>query len=222
MGIMSLLSEAGVPRDLLRAARQNGTLPSPAGQPGASAEDIDAALGRLASRSLLTFSIDDSVVTVHRITMRVIREREAGSGRLPCTAVAVAGMIDAATGSLAKPWQNWLAAHDIIQQINALHEHVTGHVEGAGHELTDSILRLRGWALSCLTLLGGGKSQAIEIGPAVVADSEQMRGQADAVTLISQVELARRWRCRCRDDRPCGGSPAPRLAAGLPSAAPGT
>ena len=39
-----------------------------------SCEVVDRVLGRLAGASLLTFSVDGSTVTAHRLVTRVIRE----------------------------------------------------------------------------------------------------------------------------------------------------
>ena len=51
-------------------------------------------LGRLAGTSLLTFSVDGSSVTVHRLVMRVIRESLAARGALATVCAAAADALD--------------------------------------------------------------------------------------------------------------------------------
>ena len=105
-----------------RAARPAPAARQPTRPPGR--ESIDEALGRLANASLLTFSVDDSTVAAHRLTMRVARERQAEDGSLAALGAGVAGLLSVVTQSLAEPWQNRPAARDAVQQIMALHEHL--------------------------------------------------------------------------------------------------
>ena len=81
MDLIALLSETGVSRSLLHAAGQLGILNLP-DRMSADSAAVDEALGHLASRSLVTFSIDGMTVTAHRLTMRVARERASGNGNL--------------------------------------------------------------------------------------------------------------------------------------------
>ena len=70
-----MLSSTGVRRSLVHAAAMQGILKRD-GQAGElSADVVDRALGRLAGASLLTFSLDGSRVSVHRLVMRIIREQ---------------------------------------------------------------------------------------------------------------------------------------------------
>ena len=61
INLVALLAATGVARPLLYAAGQQGLLQHYLTGP----ERIDEALGRLASASLLTFSVDDATVTAH-------------------------------------------------------------------------------------------------------------------------------------------------------------
>ena len=72
MGIMAVLSGAGVRRDLLHAAGQAGLLAS--GGHRVAAALVDRALEQLADWSLLTFSLDGQTIIVHRLVLRVVRE----------------------------------------------------------------------------------------------------------------------------------------------------
>ena len=90
MELVAVLSAAGVRRDLVQAAARQGVLGRD-GQAGElSLEVVDRALGRLAGTSLLTFSVDGSSVSAHRLVMRVIREQLAAGNSL--TAVCAAAV----------------------------------------------------------------------------------------------------------------------------------
>ena len=95
MDLMASLSSAGVSRAILHSAAAMGVV-SAAGQlsrrgrgrgaePGEmSPVDADAAIGQLARWLLLTFSRDASVISAHRLIMRVVRElRMAGCAERP-------------------------------------------------------------------------------------------------------------------------------------------
>src|ERR1019366_4133028 len=125
---VALLSAAGVSRALLYAAGQQGLLRHTGTETAAGPASIDEALGRLASASLLTFSVDDATVAAHRLTMRVAVERQAQHGNLAGLGAGVAGLLLVVTQSLDRPWQNRAAARDAIQQIMALHEHLAPYL----------------------------------------------------------------------------------------------
>ena len=74
MDLLAVLSAAGVPRTLVYAADRAG-LPGRDGPLAEMGPEVaDRALARLAAASLLTFSLDGSSVSVHRLVMRVIRD----------------------------------------------------------------------------------------------------------------------------------------------------
>jgi hypothetical protein len=143
---VALSSTAGVSRALLYAAGQQGLLQHPGTETPAGPQSIDEALGRLASASLLTFSVDDATVAAHRLTMRVAVERQAQDASLAGLGAGLAGLLLVVTRSLAEPWQNRAAARDAIQQIIALHEHLAPYLGEQDAALTETLLRLRGCA----------------------------------------------------------------------------
>jgi len=193
---VALLSAAGVSRELLYAAGQQGLLQLPAAGPAS----IDEALGRLTSASLLTFSVDDATVAAHRLTMRVAVERQAHDRSLAGLGAGLAGLLSVVTESLAEPWQNRAAARDAIQQIMALHEHLAPYLGEQDAALTETLLRLRGWAIWCLNDLGDSFPQAIEYGQGLVADSERVLGDTHPSTLASRNNLAAAFRAAGRLD----------------------
>jgi tetratricopeptide (TPR) repeat protein len=188
--VISLLSAAGVPRALLHAAGHEGLLRQPAEGPAAGPEKIDEALGHLASTSLLTFSVDDSTISAHRLTMRVALERQAHDGNLAGLGAGVAGLLTTVTQSLTEPWQNRPAARDTVQQIMALHERLTPRLAEDDTAVTEDLLRLRRWAIWCLNELADSSAQAIEYGQNLLTDSEQILGDAHPDTLNSRDNLA--------------------------------
>ena len=191
---VALLSAAGVSRALLYAAGQQGLLQHPGTRTAAEPQSIDEALGRLASASLLTFSVDDATVAAHRLTMRVAVERQAQDGSLAGLGAGVAGLLWVVIQSLAEPWQNRPAARDAVQQIMALHEHLAPYLGGQDAALTETLLRLRGWAIWCLNALGDSFGQAIEYGQDLVADSARVLGETHPNTLGSRNNLAATYR----------------------------
>ena len=143
INVISLLSAAGVSRDLLYAAGQAGVFAPPGTQTLAAPGQIDVAIGQLASASLLTFSGDDAAGSAHRLTMRVTRERQAGDGTLTRVGAAVADLLETVARSLSEPWRSRPAARDTVQQIMALHEHLDPYLSEDDATLTGAHLRLR-------------------------------------------------------------------------------
>ena len=186
INVVALLSTTGVSRALLYAAGQQGLLRHPGGGTAAGPESIDEALGRLVSASLLTFSVDDTTVAAHRLTMRVARERQAQDGSLTELGAGVAGLLSVVTKSLAEPWQNRAAARDAIQQIMALHEHLAPFLGEQNAALNETLLQLRSWAIWCLNELGDSFAQAIKYGQDLIADRERILGETHPSTLISR------------------------------------
>ena len=77
--LMCVLSAAGVRRDLLHGAGQAGALGA---GPAVDGAGVDGALGRLAERSLVTFSLHGQAIIAHRLVLRVVRDGLAKEGRL--------------------------------------------------------------------------------------------------------------------------------------------
>ena len=191
MDLVSVLSAAGVPRAVLHAAGQAGALQRSTGQAGGVApEVVDEALGRLAGSSLLTFSTGGGTVTAHRLVMRVIRERLARQGRLAATCQAAAAALQARAGSLQQAWQDRPARRDLVEQILAVHEHAAACSGEDGSDLTQAVLRLRGWAVWFLNDLGDSAAQAIAVGEPLLADRERVLGPDHPDTLTSRNNLA--------------------------------
>ena len=120
MELLAVLSPAGIRRALVHAAARQGVLDRD-GQAGElSPEVVDRALARLAGASLLTFSVDGSSVSAHRLVMRVIREQLAAENSLTAVCTAAAQLLDGLAGSLSRTWhQDRGAVRDLVEQIMA-------------------------------------------------------------------------------------------------------
>ena len=147
-------------------------------------------MGRLAGSSLLTFSTGGGTVTAHRLVMRVIRERLARQGHLAAACQAAAAALQARAGSLEQAWQDRPARRDLVEQILAVHEHAAAFSGEDGSDLTQAVLRLRGWALWFLNDLGDSAAQAIAVGEPLLADRERVLGPDHPDTLASRNNLA--------------------------------
>ena len=186
---VALLSAAGVSRALLYAAGQQGLLQQGI-EEGTEPRNIDEALGRLASASLLTFSVDGATVTAHPLTMRVAVERQAQDGTLARLGAGIAELLEAVTQSLNESWRNRAAARDAIQQIMALHEHLSPHLGARDTAVAEALLWLRGWATWCLLDLSDSFALAIEYGEDLDTDRKRVLGDTHPEALGSRNNLA--------------------------------
>ena len=190
VNVVALLSTAGVSRPLLYAAGQQGLFQHPSTATVVEPETVDEALGRLASASLLTFSVDDATVAAHRLTMRVCVEGQAQDGGLAGLGTGVAGLLSVVTEALAEPWRNRPAARDAIEQITALNEHLGPYLGEQDAELAATLMRARSWVIWCLNELGDSPVQAIEYGKNLLPDYERVLGKSHPDILRSRTHLA--------------------------------
>ena len=193
MDLLAVLSAAGVRRVLVHAAAEEG-LPGRGGPlPALAPEAADRVLARLAGTSLLTFSLDGSAVTAHRLVMRVIRENLAADDAMTAVCESAARLLD---GLAESRWQNWYedraATRDLVEQIMALDESAARCPPGG--DLDRHLLLLQQKATGLLNLLGDSAVQAIVIGERLVAASERVLGPDHPDTLTSRNNLAYAYR----------------------------
>src|SRR5512142_884249 len=141
MELISVLSLAGVRRDLLHAAGQRGAL----GGRRASAAQVDAALEQAVRWSLLTFSLDGQVLLVNRLVAQVIRDRLAGWHRLAAVCRDAASVLEARAEELAGS-PDRPAVRDVPEQVTALAA-AARPAARTDEALTATLLRLRFLAL---------------------------------------------------------------------------
>jgi Tetratricopeptide repeat len=191
MEIVAVLSAAGVRRDMLHDAGQAGVLA--AGRRGraarTSAAVVDGALGRLAERSLLSFSLDGQAVTAHRLVLRVIREGLARQGRFTAVCRAAAAVLETRAEALEGS-RDRSAVRDFPDQVMTLWENTLSPPGQADDELARMLLRLRLSALYYLKELGDRTPQAIVVGEPLTADLERVLGPDHPSTLASRNNLA--------------------------------
>ena len=186
LGIMAVLSAAGVPRELLHAAGQAGVL---AGGRRVAASQLDQLLGWLSDRSLLTFSLDGQTIILHRLMARVIRNELATSGILTAMVEAAASTLDVYSRALVGS-QDHRAVRGFPQQVTALLALTAGLAAEAGEELAQVLLRLRFNAFYHLLELGYSTPLAIAVGEPLTADLERLLGPDHPDTLSSRNSLA--------------------------------
>jgi tetratricopeptide (TPR) repeat protein len=186
MDLLSVLSPGGVRRSLIHTA-------------GRAPEATDRALARLAGASLLTFSVDGSAVSAHRLVMRVIRENLAAGNSLTAICEAAAGLLGQLAESLRQSWhEDRVATRDLVEQIMALYESSAGCPPGSA--LDRRMMRLRRWAVSFLNNLADNPAQAVVIGERLQADQEQAVGSDHPDTLAVRSHLANAYRAAGRID----------------------
>jgi tetratricopeptide (TPR) repeat protein len=191
MGLLSILSAAGVRRDLLHVAGKAGVL----GRTGLGKVELDEALGRLAEYSLLIFGVDGKSVAAHRLVLRVVRERlTQGTLATLCEGAVLA--LDEYTVAIDGS-QDRRARRDVPEQVAALHQ-TAGSLAGEAGELETALLRLRQAALYHLNELGDSAAQAIAAGEPLVEDCERLLGPDDPDTLASRNDLAVAYRAAGR------------------------
>jgi hypothetical protein len=189
MGLLAVLSAAGVRRPVIHAAGQEGLAAAGDVMGGLPPDVVDRVLGRLAGVSLLTFSVDGASVTVHRLVMRVIRESLVARDVLASTCVAAAAALKELARSLEGTWhQDRLLVRDLVDQIMALSE--SADRCPASDDLTRQMVSLRTWALRYLNALGDSTAQAIVIGEQLLAEQASVLGPDHPSTLTTSSNLA--------------------------------
>jgi hypothetical protein len=178
MEIASVLSAAGVRRDMLYAPGQGSAL---SGGTGLSVATIDEALGQLAEWSLLSFTVNGLTVIVHRLVMRVVRERLAEQGRLSAVCRAAIGVLDGRNAALQGS-QDRPIIRDFPEQAAALQQAAAGLAD----DLVEPLLRMRGRSLYFLNQLGDSVRQAVAIGEPLIEDAERVLGPDHPLTLASR------------------------------------
>jgi tetratricopeptide (TPR) repeat protein len=199
MDLVAVLSAAGVRRSLIHAAAREGMTGRDGPLPALAPEVVDRMLARLAGASLLTFSVDGSAVTAHRMVMRVIRENLAATNSLTTVCQAAADLLDGLAESLRMSWhENRAATRDLVEQIMALYESAAGCPPD--NDLDRSLIRLRWWAVGLLNFLADSAAQVIAISEPLLADQERVLGPDHPDTLSARNNLAAAYHAAGRVD----------------------
>ena len=185
--IIAVLSAAGVRRELLHIAGQAGVLAS--GGHRISAAQVDRALDWLSQRSLLSVSLDDQTIIMHRLVARVVRAWLARRERLAAVCRVAASLLEARAITLGRS-QDRPAVRDVPRQVEALLETTAGFAGEVDKELAGTLLRLRFVSLYHLIELGDCIPQAIAVGEPLTADLDRLLGPDHRDTLNSRNSLA--------------------------------
>ena len=192
MGLVAVLAETGVPRQLLHLAAAAGVLGDGCGDAA-----VDAAAGTLADASLVGFTTDDSVVA-HRLVMRVARERLAADGTLPAAlAGAVRVLTDQARG-LAEAWRDPGGVRELAGQVSIVSTHAGSRSEALAGEMPEALLRLRLWSVYLLNMLGDSTGLATLAAEPLAADCARLLGADHPDTLNARANVAYAYRAAGR------------------------
>jgi tetratricopeptide (TPR) repeat protein len=197
MEVMAVLAPAAARRDLLRAAGQAGTLLG--GGRRVAASMVDQALERLNERSLLGFSLDRQVVSVHGLVAGVVRGGLTRRAQLTRACRAAAAALEISAEALPEP-PDPAAVREMLGQIAALLDHADGCPDDAGEKLAGMLMRLRFLALDHLADLGDSTPYAIAIGEWLIADVERLLGPDYPDSLDAQHRLAAAYQAAGRFD----------------------
>lgn len=185
MGLMSVLAETGVRRELLSAAV-------------GSEEEADEGLGDLADASLLGFSVDRRSVIAHRLVMRVVRERLASGGGLAAVVHEAIRALMKTAPAIDEAWRGPGAVRDLAGQVAAVMACLTGHQEVITGQMLEGLLLLRLRSAILLTKLGNSTGLAIAAAEPLAADCERLLGADHPDTLTSRSTLAAAYRAAGR------------------------
>lgn len=194
--LIAVLSPAGTSRDVLRGYHE---LDEQLGD--ATVADIDAAVGHLAEASLITFSVDDEAVLMHRLTQRVLRDAENHRGGLDEQVLIAGKLIRACLPDYQDRWARRALGRHLILHIDALWDLVAqdANRNGEVREAARKILSLRNWSVSYLWTIQDPE-RAIERGVPIAADHERLLGSDCRETVDAWYGLALAYGMQRRHD----------------------
>jgi tetratricopeptide (TPR) repeat protein len=222
LDLISMLSQQGVSRDLLHLGLSAGVFTKRVAQGDAvhgpvaaetglrdveptDAATVDEAVGRLANASLVTFGGDDTVI-VHRMTMRVIRERAERVGGGFLLAVKAGMLLDAARAAQGEPRLNRTAVRLFEQHVVTLSRNAASSTAyRSSHNaynkgLTERLLDLRAWALTFLIDAGDAITQAVSLGEQLLTECNRLLGEFHHSTMAVRNNLGQAYQAAGRPD----------------------
>ncbi|MFI7135909.1 tetratricopeptide repeat protein [Nonomuraea sp. NPDC050153] len=177
LGMLAVLSPAGVPLPILHRWTGAGTEPVGARQ----------LLADLADTSLITFSEDRQTVLMHRLIQRVLRERAAHHGGLDTLLDQATGLLHAFNATLpdgSGTWAARAAVELLIEQTDILYRQAR-----ASNGLPTDLLDLRAWCGRYLYDVAD-LTRAIPLLQQTFTDRERVLGGDHPSTLTSRNNLA--------------------------------
>jgi tetratricopeptide (TPR) repeat protein len=193
MGLVSVLAETGVSRRVLHLAIDAwGLRDVELGK-----AEVDAAVGDLADASLVGFTVDDSVV-VHRLVMRVVRERLAAEGGLPVVLASAAQVLAGLASEITEAWRDPVGVRDLAGHLSTLVSYLASHPDALAGEMLAGLLRLRVRSVYLLNTLGDSTGLAILAAEPLVVDCERRLGTDHPDTVSARVNLGYAYRAAGR------------------------
>jgi len=150
--------------------------------------EVDAAIERCVSGSLLEWSVAGDAVIMHRLLARVLRERDQARGQWAGTVAAALNLLEPLLFPEEQAWSRREDGARLVAQIEALWDAVAGAGTG-DRDLALRQLRARSWAVRQLRA-SADLSRAIAIGTRILADAERVLGADHPDTLTSRNNLA--------------------------------
>ncbi|MBB5916971.1 tetratricopeptide (TPR) repeat protein [Nocardia transvalensis] len=172
LGVISMLDPSGVPRELLNTSEIHSELL------------IEEALERCVQGSLLLWSASDDVVTMHRLTARVVRERAAVSTETIDILVGDAlGIIEPYLPTTDELWSYRDLVIHLADQVESIW--TTGLPDLASAELRTRSLTARRWV--CRQLLDtADTARTARLTATALADHERLLGPDHTDTDITR------------------------------------
>jgi tetratricopeptide (TPR) repeat protein len=178
--VLAVLSPGGVSPHLLDGL---GRLLAD-GEAGA----VDEALERCVTWSLLTWSVNGDAVIMHRLTGRVLRERDQASGLWAATLRAAADLLEPHLFDEQQAWVRREEGARLVAQVEALWQ-ASSAAGTADPGLSLRQLQMRSWSVRQLRA-AADLSRAISLGESTLADCERLLGADHPDTLASRNNLA--------------------------------
>ena len=185
--VIALLSPAGTSRVLLAEA-VNGDL-----------SEVDPALQHLGGWSLVTWSVDGTTVTAHRLVMRVTREQAAASHTLAGAARHAIGSLGTMLPAAEEAWRHPVLMQEFVTQVTALAGHLDtfpGLLDGQAEQDLLMLIGWAGWYLNEISDI----SRAIPLLERTLTDRERVLGPDHPGTLTSRNNLASAYQSAGRLD----------------------
>ncbi len=174
-------------RRLPGTSQADGTKP-------ASLASVDSALGVLDEVSMVSFSVGDRAVIVHRLTGRVVRDRTARRDRVACVVHAAASALRECEIPHAQAWQHRQAGAHLVEQVNAMWDSLTAAQippeQYAG--VAGLVIERRMWTVLHLMTVED-LARAIEAARELVADCAGVLGPDNPDTLSLRDTLAQAY-----------------------------
>jgi hypothetical protein len=148
--------------------------------------EADAGLGDPADASLLGFTVDGGSVVVHRLVMRVIRERLATGGGLPAVLDGAVRVLAGAADTISEAWRDPAGVRDLAGQVSAVTACPAVHPD----IFAGGMLGMRLRSVYLLNELGDSTGLAILAAEPLAADCERLLGAGHPITKVARKNLA--------------------------------